>query len=113
MKYNIASFFSGAGGLDTGFHNAGFEIIWANVTMSATDPDEKGRGSHEWIIEFKKEPEDMEIFRKKLDENLIKEKQVENETSKPKVRKTGTKKVQTSKSDVKRRGTSKRQKANS
>lgn len=30
MKYNIASFFSGAGGLDTGFHNAGFEIIWAN-----------------------------------------------------------------------------------
>ncbi len=30
MKYSIASFFSGAGGLDTGFHNAGFEIIWAN-----------------------------------------------------------------------------------
>ena len=30
MFFNIASFFSGAGGLDTGFHNAGFEIIWAN-----------------------------------------------------------------------------------
>ncbi|MDB5179994.1 MAG: (cytosine-5-)-methyltransferase [Candidatus Saccharibacteria bacterium] len=30
MKFNVASFFSGAGGLDTGFHNAGFEIIWAN-----------------------------------------------------------------------------------
>ena len=30
MNYNIASFFSGAGGLDMGFHAAGFEIIWAN-----------------------------------------------------------------------------------
>ena len=30
MKYNIASFFSGAGGLDRGFENSGFEVIWAN-----------------------------------------------------------------------------------
>jgi DNA (cytosine-5)-methyltransferase 1 len=30
MKFNVTSFFSGAGGLDTGFHSAGFEIIWAN-----------------------------------------------------------------------------------
>ncbi len=30
MKFDIVSFFSGAGGLDTGFHNAGFNIIWAN-----------------------------------------------------------------------------------
>lgn len=30
MNFNVISFFSGAGGLDTGFHNAGFEIIWAN-----------------------------------------------------------------------------------
>ncbi len=30
MKFNITSFFSGAGGLDTGFHNQGFNIIWAN-----------------------------------------------------------------------------------
>ena len=30
MKFNITSFFSGAGGLDTGFHNEGFDIIWAN-----------------------------------------------------------------------------------
>jgi DNA (cytosine-5)-methyltransferase 1 len=30
MKFDIVSFFSGAGGLDTGFHNAGFNVIWAN-----------------------------------------------------------------------------------
>lgn len=29
-KYTVVSLFSGAGGLDLGFHNAGFEIIWAN-----------------------------------------------------------------------------------
>jgi DNA (cytosine-5)-methyltransferase 1 len=29
-KMKIASFFSGAGGLDRGFENAGFEIVWAN-----------------------------------------------------------------------------------
>ena len=27
---NIASFFSGAGGMDLGFRNAGFDIIWSN-----------------------------------------------------------------------------------
>ena len=26
----VASFFSGAGGLDKGFEKAGFEVIWAN-----------------------------------------------------------------------------------
>jgi DNA (cytosine-5)-methyltransferase 1 len=30
MKYNIASLFTGAGGLDLGFHKAGFHISWAN-----------------------------------------------------------------------------------
>jgi DNA (cytosine-5)-methyltransferase 1 len=30
MSYSVSSFFSGAGGLDLGFHDAGFEIIWAN-----------------------------------------------------------------------------------
>ncbi len=30
MKFDIVSLFSGAGGLDTGFHNAGFNVIWAN-----------------------------------------------------------------------------------
>lgn len=29
-KLKVVSLFSGAGGLDLGFHNAGFEIIWAN-----------------------------------------------------------------------------------
>lgn len=29
-KYTVVSLFSGAGGLDLGFYNAGFEIIWAN-----------------------------------------------------------------------------------
>lgn len=30
MSFKVASFFSGAGGLDTGFHQAGFEIVYAN-----------------------------------------------------------------------------------
>ena len=30
MKLKIASFFSGAGGLDLGFEKAGFEIVYAN-----------------------------------------------------------------------------------
>ena len=29
-KYKVISLFSGAGGLDLGFENAGFEILWAN-----------------------------------------------------------------------------------
>ena len=29
-KYKIASLFSGCGGLDLGFINSGFEVIWAN-----------------------------------------------------------------------------------
>lgn len=27
---NIVSFFAGAGGLDLGFQNAGFNVVWAN-----------------------------------------------------------------------------------
>jgi len=30
MSKDIISFFSGAGGLDTGFHQAGFNVTWAN-----------------------------------------------------------------------------------
>lgn len=30
MSYKVISMFSGAGGLDMGFHNKGFQILWAN-----------------------------------------------------------------------------------
>lgn len=30
MKFKVISMFSGAGGLDMGFHNKGFKILWAN-----------------------------------------------------------------------------------
>ena len=30
MVYTVASFFSGAGGMDLGFEQAGFKIVWAN-----------------------------------------------------------------------------------
>ncbi len=45
-KYNIISFFSGAGGLDLGFTKAGFNVVWANEydkeiwdTYRANHPD--------------------------------------------------------------------------
>jgi len=44
-----------------------------NFTMCATLPDKDGRGHHEWIIEFKKLPNDLKTFTKILDKKLIKE----------------------------------------
>ncbi len=38
MKYNIVSLFTGAGGLDLGFENAGFKIIWANEFDTTITP---------------------------------------------------------------------------
>ncbi len=43
----IVSLFSGCGGLDLGFVNAGFEIIWANdIFTDAADTYEKNIGKH-------------------------------------------------------------------
>lgn len=61
MKYSLVSLFSGAGGLDLGFHNAGFNILWANEFDKSITPtlkenfrrtivdgrDLKNVGSHE------------------------------------------------------------------
>jgi hypothetical protein len=44
-----------------------------NFTMSATLPDENGQGYHEWVIEFKKLPNDLKQFTETLDKKLIKE----------------------------------------
>lgn len=38
MKYSIVSLFSGAGGLDLGFHNAGFHVAWANEFDKSITP---------------------------------------------------------------------------
>lgn len=38
MKYSLVSLFSGAGGLDKGFHNEGFEIDWANEFDKSITP---------------------------------------------------------------------------
>lgn len=42
MSYKVISMFSGAGGLDMGFHNKGFKILWANdSSRDACDTYEK------------------------------------------------------------------------
>jgi DNA (cytosine-5)-methyltransferase 1 len=44
-KYKLASFFSGAGGLDLGFKNAGFETVFANdIWKGCHDTFEKNHG---------------------------------------------------------------------
>lgn len=49
MKYSITSFFSGAGGLDLGFHNAGFNIQWANEFNQKTMPTLKKIFPHTFV----------------------------------------------------------------
>ena len=44
-----------------------------NFTMSATMPDKSGKGKHEWVIEFQKEPLNLKEFIEILDKSLIKE----------------------------------------
>jgi len=36
MSFKVVSMFSGAGGLDMGFHNKGFKILWANDSAKDT-----------------------------------------------------------------------------
>ena len=55
------------------FASLGTDSQVANFTMCATVPDKDGRGSHEWIVEFDKSPNDIEKFKNLLDEALIKE----------------------------------------
>lgn len=38
MKYKVVSLFSGAGGLDLGFHDVGFDIVWANEFDKSITP---------------------------------------------------------------------------
>lgn len=46
-KYRVLSLFSGAGGLDLGFLNSGFEIVWANDFLEdAVNTYKKNIGSH-------------------------------------------------------------------
>lgn len=46
-KYKIASLFSGCGGLDLGFINLGFEVIWANdFFKEAVETYKKNIGDH-------------------------------------------------------------------
>ncbi len=46
-KYKVVSLFSGAGGMDIGFINAGFEVVWANdVLDEAVNSYRKNIGKH-------------------------------------------------------------------
>lgn len=46
-KYKVISLFSGAGGMDLGFVNAGFQIIWANdIFKEAIETYKKNIGNH-------------------------------------------------------------------
>ena len=46
-KYRVLSLFSGAGGMDLGFLNAGFDIVWANdFFKEAIESHKKNIGNH-------------------------------------------------------------------
>jgi hypothetical protein len=41
-----------------------------DYTVAPIFMKDKEKGAHEWMIEFKKHPEDIHLFQKVLDENL-------------------------------------------
>ena len=46
-KYSVAGLFSGCGGLDLGFINAGFDVVWANdFFKEAVETYKKNIGNH-------------------------------------------------------------------
>ena len=46
-KYRVLSLFSGAGGMDLGFVNKGFQIVWANDFLKeAVETYEHNIGNH-------------------------------------------------------------------
>src|SRR5690554_4706524 len=46
-KYRVVSLFSGAGGMDLGFINKGFEMVWANDFLKeAVETYKKNIGNH-------------------------------------------------------------------
>ena len=49
-------------------HEAGSEVV--DYTVAPIFMDGKEKGAHEWIIEFKKPPENINYFRKVLDDTL-------------------------------------------
>jgi len=52
-KFKVVSLFSGCGGLDLGFINAGFEVIWANdFSPDAVETYKKNIGEHMYLDEF-------------------------------------------------------------
>lgn len=62
MTYRLATFFSGAGGLDLGFHQAGFDVVWANEFDKTITPTLRHNFPHTTIDErsiSEIEPEDV------------------------------------------------------
>ncbi len=56
-KPKVVSLFSGCGGLDLGFINAGFEIVWANdVLIDAVETYKKNIGNHITLGDITKIP---------------------------------------------------------
>lgn len=51
MKYKVASLFSGIGGIDLGFQQAGFEIVWANEIDSAACKTYRHNFGNDYLVE--------------------------------------------------------------